>query len=518
MAILKNNISIKRRLNLIIMSISAVSVFLTTLTFSLVSIYDIRNSIINELNVSATIVGQSTAVDLSFDIYNKISETMNVFSVKPQIVLACIYDAESQQSDESDSVEKNKRVGEYSFRDTAISECPSDIAPRINITDNFIEIMKDVYDSSNERVGSIYIKSTLQQINDYIKKQFAIAISVALAALVLSYFLAVSLQRAISSPILKLAETARKVSDLKDYTIRAPVMGDPSSEDKNELMVLTTSFNHMLSEISHRDQQLKKQNIDLERARDVAESANRAKSQFLANISHELRTPLNAVIGFSSILMNQLFGPLGDNKYLEYAKDINESGTHLLDIINDILDLSKAEAGKLSITYEEVNVGKSVNKCMTILAERAEKGKVTITVDVPKSLPPLIADRLRFIQILLNIMSNAVKFTEAGGRVHVSAKVVETTRDNGEFIILVQDTGIGMSKEDLGNAFQSFGQVDSGLNRKYEGTGLGLPLTRKLMELHFGRIEMESELGKGTMVRLIFPLVPPPEAGYNPQD
>ena len=155
---------------------------------------------------------------------------------------------------------------------------------------------------------------------------------------------------------------------------------------------------------------------------------------------------------------------------------------------------------------------------MTILAERAEKGKVTITVDVPKSLPPLIADRLRFIQILLNIMSNAVKFTEAGGRVHVSAKVVETTRDNGEFIILVQDTGIGMSKEDLGNAFQSFGQVDSGLNRKYEGTGLGLPLTRKLMELHFGRIEMESELGKGTMVRLIFPLVPPPEAGYNPQD
>jgi len=456
MQLLNHNISIKRRLNLIIMAISTISVLLTTMTVSLVGIYNIRNSIINELNLSATIVGEANISALEFSIYDKVPASMNVFSVKPQIVLACIYDAESSFADADDNILMDKRVGEYSFGDGYPSNCPEDVSPRITISDDHIEIMKDIVNDSFQRVGSIYIKSTLEQINEYIKKQFAIAITVIATALLLSYLLAVSLQRAISA-----------------------------------------------------DNQLKKQNIALEKAKDSAESASRAKSQFLANISHELRTPLNAIIGFSSILMNQLFGPLGDNKYLEYAKDINESGTHLLDIINDILDLSKAEAGKLSITYQEVHVGKSINKCLTILAERAEKGNVTVSVDVPKTLPALIADRLRFIQIVLNIMSNAVKFTEAGGRVHVAAKVVDD-----QFVITVQDTGIGMSKEDLDKAFQSFGQVDSGLNRKYEGTGLGLPLTRKLIELHYGKIEMESELGKGTIVRLIFPTIPPPEAGY----
>jgi len=516
MRILNHNISIKHRLNLIITAISAISVLLTSFAISMVGIYNIRNNIINELNVSATIVGESNRSALEFSIYDKIPESMNVFGAKPQIVLACLYAAEF--IDENRAITYDKNVAEYSFRDGYASDCPKDLTPRMIIGGSYIEIMKDIVDGSFQRVGSIYIRSTLEQINEYIRKQVIIAIIVIFGAMILAYMLAVSLQKTISNPILGLAETARKVSNAKDYSIRAPEVGDSMGEDKNELVVLTKAFNDMLSEISQRDQQLKKQNIDLEKAKDVAESANRAKSQFLANISHELRTPLNAIIGFSSILMNQLFGPLGDNKYLEYSKDINESGTHLLDIINDILDLSKAEAGKLSINYEEVHIGKSVNKCVTILAERAEKGQVTISVDIPKHLPPIIVDRLRFIQILLNIMSNAVKFTEPGGRVHVSAKLNEAGQDGGEFVVMVQDTGIGMSQEDLGKAFQSFGQVDSGLNRKYEGTGLGLPLTRKLMELHYGRIEMESELGKGSLVRLIFPLIPPAESGYQPLD
>ncbi len=215
--------------------------------------------------------------------------------------------------------------------------------------------------------------------------------------------------------------------------------------------------------------------------------------------------------------MNQLFGALGDQKYMEYAKDINESGAHLLDIINDILDLSKAEAGRLNLSFEEVHVSKSINKCLTIVTERAEKGKVAITTDIPKMLPSLVADRLRFIQIVLNILSNAVKFTKEGGKVHI---VVSTEEENGAvktFIIKVHDTGIGMSKEDVDKAFQSFGQVDSGLNRKYEGTGLGLPLTKKLIDLHYGHIMMESELGRGTTVTLTFPAMPPAESGYVPE-
>jgi len=506
-----HNISIRRRLTYIIMSISTISVLLTTLAISVIGVYNLRNSIISELNVSASIVGDRNSAALDFDIYDEVANNLNVFSVKQQIVHACLYDYKSGV----DQV-VNKLVGQYKAPSYKGDECPTDLKVRVTQGNEYIEILKEVLDNNSNKVGFIYIKSTLDQINDYIQKQTTIALAVICAALLLSYLLAISLQNAISFPILRLADTAKQISANKDYNIRATPIGDSEKEFKNELVILTNAFNEMLSEIGARDQQLKKQNIDLEKAKDAAEGANRAKSQFLANISHELRTPLNAIIGFSSILMNQLFGPLGDRKYLEYAKDINDSGAHLLDIINDILDLSKAEAGKLTLAFEEVHVGKSVNKCMTILAERAEKGKVSITLDIPKMLPPLVADRLRFIQILLNVISNAIKFTDQGGRVHVSARTMETAGETTHFVVTVQDTGIGMSKEDLNKAFQSFGQVDSGLNRKYEGTGLGLPLTRKLMELHYGKIEMESELGQGTTVRLIFPAVPPPEAGYLP--
>jgi len=371
---------------------------------------------------------------------------------------------------------------------------------------------------NGDTIGFIYIESTFEQIDRYIQKQAIIATIVILAALLVSSFLAVKLQSAISQPILNLAETARQVSIHKDYNIRATQAGDANEEFNNELVILTNSFNDMLTEIGSRDTQLKHNFAELEKAKDSAEAASRAKSQFLANISHELRTPLNAIIGFSSILMHQLFGALGDQKYLEYAKDINESGAHLLDIINDILDLSKAEAGKLSLNYEEVHVGKSITKAITILSERAEKGNVTIATNIPKMLPALIADRLRVLQILLNILSNAVKFTDEGGQVKVAVSTRELGGEISHIIITVSDTGIGMSPEDIEKAFQSFGQVDSGLNRKYEGTGLGLPLTKKLMELHYGSIEIESELGRGSSVILTFPAVPPVEAGYEADD
>jgi signal transduction histidine kinase len=511
MQLLKNS-SIRQRLTYIIMSISCISVMLTTLAISVIGIYSLRLSIMNELDVSASIVGDRNTAALNFDTYDQTENNLSVFSVKQPIVQACLYDHKTLSGQVI-----NKLVAHYQNKDHGDVQCPLDLTDRIMVGQDHIELMKPILTAGGDKIGFLYVESTLEQIDKYIEKQTTIAVLVAIAALAVSYLLAINLQNAISKPILSLADTARQVSIHKDYSIRATPMGDIKKEFNNELVILTNSFNDMLTEIGARDQQLKKQNIALEKARDLAESANRAKSQFLANISHELRTPLNAIIGFSSILMNQLFGPLGDQKYWEYAKDINESGAHLLDIINDILDLSKAEAGKLTLNYEEVHVGKSINKCITILTERAEKGKVTVSTDVPKMLPPLVADRLRFIQILLNILSNAVKFTGEGGRVQVIARTEEV---NGatNVIITVQDTGIGMSAEDVRKAFQSFGQVDSGLNRKYEGTGLGLPLTKKLMELHYGAIAIQSELGKGTLVTLTFPAVPPSEAGYVPSE
>ncbi len=505
MRILKNS-SIKQRLTFIIMAISSFSILLTTLSISVIGVYNLRANIVSELDVSASIVGDRNAAALLFNDNSQAESNLNVFSVKQAIVQACLYN-----KDGSFFVRyANKEIG-YE------PQCPTDITTRTLIKGEHIELTKPIT-KNGDKIGYIYLESTLEEVNSYIQKQTGIAVTIILVGLIFSYFLAIGFQRSISRPILSLADTARQVSLHKNYSIRAAKLGDATSEFKNELVILTDSFNEMLSEIDARNVQLKKQYDELEKAKDAAENANRAKSQFLANISHELRTPLNAVIGFSSILMNQLFGPLGDNKYMEYAKDINDSGVHLLDIINDILDLSKAEAGKLELNYEEVHIGKAINKCITIITERAQRGGVSVSTDIPKMFPPLVVDRLRFIQIVLNILSNAVKFTNKDGKVHISVRSKETEGEITSFMVMVQDTGIGMSKEDINHAFQSFGQVDSGLNRKYEGTGLGLPLTKKLMELHHGTIAIDSELGKGTLVTLTFPAMPPAESNYNQYD
>jgi len=488
------NTSIRSRLTLIIMGISCISVVVTTFTISAIGVMSLQDSIRNELVVSAAIVGDRNRAALSFGKQDQATSNLSILGVKQPIIQACLYDSEGGEFATYVNAQYRGDV-----------KCPQNVRPRTAMGEDTIEVMKAIEGDFGVN-GYIYLESTLEQVDQYVEKQTTIGFTVAMGAFLLSYLLAINLQKAISKPVLHLASVARHVTEHKDYSVRAEQFGNLDKEQNNELVLLTHSFNDMLSEIGARDTRLKAQNTELERARDAAESSNRAKSQFLANISHELRTPLNAIIGFSSILMNQLFGALGDQKYLEYAKDINESGSHLLDIINDILDISKAEAGKLALAYEEVHVAKAIQKCITILTERAEKKEVKIASTIPKSLSPLVVDRLRFIQIVLNVLSNAVKFSHQGGAVEV---VVSRPEAEGNFIITITDHGIGMTQEDMDKAFQSFGQVDSGLNRKYEGTGLGLPLTKKLVELHGGTIGIESETGKGTVVTLTFPPAPP---------
>ena len=236
-------------------------------------------------------------------------------------------------------------------------------------------------------------------------------------------------------------------------------------------------------------------------AKEEAEVANRSKSEFLANMSHELRTPLNAIIGFSEIIAKQMFGPLTVPKYIEYAKDINTSGEHLLGLINDILDLSKIEAGKIELIEENIDIKRVVATCLTYVKERALNAGVTLVNELPEDLPALHADDRKVKQILLNLLSNAVKFTPSGGSVTVRASIDPKTG----YTIDVVDTGIGIALEDIPKALAQFGQIDSSLSRKYEGTGLGLPLSEALARLHGGKLHLRSSPNVGTTVSLVLP-------------
>jgi signal transduction histidine kinase len=222
---------------------------------------------------------------------------------------------------------------------------------------------------------------------------------------------------------------------------------------------------------------------------------------FLANVSHELRTPLNAIIGFSELIKDQRFGPGASEQYRDYAKDIHESGIHLLSLINDLLDLSKIEAGKFELHDEQVDVGDIIGASLRLLGERAGAASVELDVEAPHDLPSLRADERVVKQILINLLSNAIKFTPAGGRVSIAAGA----EPDGTLALCISDTGIGIGEEQLQKAMSPFEQVDSSLPRKYDGTGLGLPLTKGMVELHGGSLQIDSALGRGTTVRVSFP-------------
>jgi signal transduction histidine kinase/PAS domain-containing protein len=248
-------------------------------------------------------------------------------------------------------------------------------------------------------------------------------------------------------------------------------------------------------------------------AMEEAELANRAKSEFLANMSHELRTPLNAILGFSEVMAQEVFGPLGGARYRDYAQGIHDSGDHLLAIINDILDVAKIESGHMELSEEEVVLGPLVDSALRLVLARAREGNVNLVHDLANPTLRLWVDSRRLKQVLLNVLSNAVKFTPQGGEVRLATR---PRGANGALEVVISDTGVGMAEEEIRVALTPFGQIDSGLARRYEGTGLGLPLAHSLMSMHGGRLNLASVPGAGTVVTLTLPAERVMEAAGSP--
>jgi signal transduction histidine kinase len=312
----------------------------------------------------------------------------------------------------------------------------------------------------------------------YVDSQRAL-VAFAVVSIALALVLGYGISWSLIGPV-KQMETRMRELAAGDFSKRVEV------PNRDELGALATDLNRMSDQLGSLYGQL--------------EAASRHKSEFLANMSHELRTPLNAVIGFSEVLQERMFGELND-KQMEYVHDIHASGKHLLSLINDILDLSKIEAGRVELEPSTFHLPSSLEGTLTLVRERATRHGITVGLTMDDKLGEIVADERKVRQILLNLLSNAVKFTPDGGRVDVRADAVDSAVQ-----IAVRDTGIGIAPEDQELIFEEFRQVGNDLFRKREGTGLGLTLARKFVELHGGRIWVQSELGQGSTFIFTLPL------------
>ena len=241
--------------------------------------------------------------------------------------------------------------------------------------------------------------------------------------------------------------------------------------------------------------------VELENARRAANIANRAKSHFLSNMSHEFRTPLNAIIGFSEVMSEGTFGPIGHAKYLEYSKDINVAETHLLEFVNDILDLVVLDVGQMPLIEEEIDVTDVASFCEMMVRKRATDSSIEIRIEVGDGVPRFTVDLHKLRQVILNLLSNALKFTGSGGLISLN---IYTSPDGG-VVFAITDTGIGMTEQDTVVAMEPFGQASREKSHTREGAGLGLPLSKALIERHGGTLEIDSMFGKGTTVRVTLP-------------
>ncbi|MHA1566807.1 MAG: HAMP domain-containing sensor histidine kinase [Alphaproteobacteria bacterium] len=341
-----------------------------------------------------------------------------------------------------------------------------------------------------------------QKTDEAFRTGFAIVVGVVMVTLFTITVVLGAITKQIAASVMSLGRAANRFGS-GDHRARAIVEGD------DEIGRLAASFNQMaagletnIERLERAKDQQKMLNENLLVSRDAARSADQAKADFLATMSHELRTPLNAIIGFSEVMAKETFGTMGCLKYREYSCDIHDSGQHLLQLINDILDLSKIDSGRDKLHEAEVEIPQIMRSARTMVAQHAEQGGVNVQCEHSDDIPPLFVDERKLKQILVNLLSNAVKFTEAGGNVTLKA----TCEAGCGHVFEIIDTGIGIAQDDIATALSQFRQVDGSLNRKFQGSGLGLPLAKALAKQHGGELDLQSELHVGTTVTVSFPV------------
>ena len=508
--------SIKRKLQVIMLLTAGAALALASAGFVIYDIFASRQALVHDLSAFAQIIGSNSTAALAFNDPNSAKDVLNALSAEPHIVSACIYGIDGKV------FVQYRRAGAGSK--VSAPQVEKDGA---QFGSNRLELFREII-LDRDRIGTVYIHSDLGAIQARMKLDFGLLALVMLASLGAAHVLASKLQRVISEPILHLAETAHMVSVEKNYSVRAV------KQNQDELGLLIESFNEMLSQIQHRDQKLERHrehleeevaarteeitklneslerrvaertvqlaavNETLEKRNREVERMTRLKSQFLASMSHELRTPLNAIIGFADLLQDGTSGAMNE-KQKKFVKHVQQAGRHLLDLINDMLDLSKIEAGQLNFQREDFPAQGAIPEVLSVIKPLAMKKHIEVRNEGGLDLM-VYADRVRFKQIIYNLLSNAVKFTPEGGQVNVESLKVE------KFVrFSVTDTGVGIRPEDHEAIFEEFRQVGQTTGGVTEGTGLGLAICKRLVGQQGGTIWVESEIGKGSRFSFTLP-------------
>jgi len=505
-----SGLSLKYKLQSIIMATVAAALLMVCGLMLLSEVSNRRSDVREKLEILGQMIGQNSIAALSFGDQDSAHTLLQSLETQPGIAAAGLYTVDGRlftsYQRAGDEVAVPLRAGRAGFE----------------LNNGRLAFWQPVT-WNGQTAGAVYLRPDMEKLNEGLRRSLWMILAVFAASSLVAYLIAARLQRVISDPIVHLAQTAKAVTVLKNYGIRAKL------STNGEIGMLIAGFNEMLSEIQNRDRILKRHSESLEEqvsartaelrrlneeltgAKERAESGSRAKSEFLANMSHEIRTPMNGILGMIEVMLDAGTLPEQD----ESLKIVKNSAEALLAIINDILDFSKIEAGKLDVDLIPFAVRECVADTVRLLSVRAGQKGLQLACDIRPEVPDRIhGDPLRLRQVLLNLLGNAVKFTDSGS---VSVEVSAVSREDGqELEFAVRDTGMGVPKEKQDTIFQAFAQADGSMTRRFSGTGLGLTISSRLVEMMGGRIWVESRPGHGSCFRFTIPATEPVSGETTP--